>query len=419
MCISLFLKVCVIAGVGVYRTHKSAGWALSELLQFSSMQYIDSFIFSLVELKRDRWNKIWRKTWGRRRRRRCRQWWLRLRGKEESSRSALSSPACIKCDASRSEEGKPTLQNMLRVSATFYMVSENERGCKERTNMDNEASHRFGSNRLLQLWSAHRAWNIFLRVCVVRRSTKPRRRSGIQFGAGVVKRKICNFYEINILHRRKKWERCWDEVQTCSDRCKNIRIKQKKDAKRGNQEAEGAKETSPDDDKSTMKNVWASRQVNYYDDESSPFSFFNKGDWRRGKEAYIYGRVGVLKKISSKSWIGQVLSLPFSPAALAPSLVILTSRRRAALARASLLRPSTPIGCRWSIGLYAREGLYINCTSIQSETVVKEYVEKTPSGSKLLRCTPVHGTLLNLFVLSSINSLFLCLSHMDDLRFLA
>ncbi|KAL3682142.1 hypothetical protein R1sor_000164 [Riccia sorocarpa] len=30
---------------------------------------------------------------------------------------------------------------------------------------------------------------------------------------------------------RKKWERCWDEVLTCSDRCKNERRKGNRDSK--------------------------------------------------------------------------------------------------------------------------------------------------------------------------------------------
>ena len=41
---------------------------------------------------------------------------------------------------------------------------------------------------------------------------------------------------------RKKWERCWDEVQTCSDRCKNER---KRNKKRSNQaEVESGEKTS-------------------------------------------------------------------------------------------------------------------------------------------------------------------------------
>jgi len=37
---------------------------------------------------------------------------------------------------------------------------------------------------------------------------------------------------------RKKWERCWDEVTTCSKRCNNERRKNKRDA--GHEDAGGA-----------------------------------------------------------------------------------------------------------------------------------------------------------------------------------
>lgn len=33
---------------------------------------------------------------------------------------------------------------------------------------------------------------------------------------------------------RKKWEACWDDVKTCSDRCKNARKKQRQELSRAN-----------------------------------------------------------------------------------------------------------------------------------------------------------------------------------------
>lgn len=51
---------------------------------------------------------------------------------------------------------------------------------------------------------------------------------------------------------RKLYERCWDEVQTCSDRCKGERKRKSREEKRREKNAEGwaaaqAAQTAPPD----------------------------------------------------------------------------------------------------------------------------------------------------------------------------
>ena len=41
---------------------------------------------------------------------------------------------------------------------------------------------------------------------------------------------VCN----RIFTWRKKWERCWDEIQTCSDRCKSDRKRNEKNTRTTN-----------------------------------------------------------------------------------------------------------------------------------------------------------------------------------------
>ncbi|KAG0575679.1 hypothetical protein KC19_5G022700 [Ceratodon purpureus] len=59
---------------------------------------------------------------------------------------------------------------------------------------------------------------------------------------------------------RKVWERCWDDVKTCSDRCKAERKKQSKAKKE--ESSSNAKETSAENVSQVVNNgIWQDRRL--------------------------------------------------------------------------------------------------------------------------------------------------------------